>query len=176
MPLFWFFTQTSPHRNMIRKDDITHITEGLLDDDLFLIEVKVTPADEIEIILDSDGMGGLGLDRCVTISKEVEKAIYEQEGEDADFALTVMSAGVGQPLRLKRQYEKLIANGKEVDIVYKTGKKQTGAILTVDEQGIEIKYETKELLEGKKRKTLVTKRERVPFEETKSISEHLNIK
>lgn len=165
---------------MINVNEITAIAERILAEesngDLFLVEVKVSGAAEIEVVIDSDQ--SLGIDRCMAISREIETVIYAQEGEEADFSLTVMSAGIGQPIRFLRQYEKLLRREHPaVDVLYKDGQKLTGVeLVEAGEEAIEVEYEVKELIEGKKRKQTVRKRERVPFEAVKSISEHLKIK
>lgn len=79
------------------------IDEKLAGTDLFLVGIRQSPSNEIEITIDSDT--SVGIDRCAELSRAVEEA-FDRDAED--FELTVMSAGIGQPLTMLRQYRKLI--------------------------------------------------------------------
>ena len=58
------------------------------------------------------------------------------------------SPGIGNPLKFKRQYFKNI--GRKVEVTLKEeGKKVTGILKSVDDNGIHIEYEVKEKV-GKK--------------------------
>lgn len=170
----------------------------------FVVEVTckgITAAgiDEIEVAVDSDGVTGVGIDDCVKLSREIAEQLRQVlpksvgptgEEEDADFAISVMSAGLGQPLKLGRQYQKIMRNAlaKEmlprVDVLFKDGRKLTGVVLngigytddTQEPSMIEVMYEVKELLPGKKRKELVEKREQVALADTKAVTEHFEFK
>ena len=150
--------------------------------------------------LDCDGeQAGVGIEDCAQISREIGERLVERlpkntvDGveQDADFSLTVMSAGLGQPLRLGRQYQKLMRRALEreslprVDVLFKDGRKLNGAVLCGIGYGggdadcpsaIEVMYEVKELLPGKKRKELVEKHEQIALEETKAVTEYFEFK
>ena len=79
---------------------------------LFLVGIKQNTANEIEITVDSDT--SVDIDACATLTRKINDAF---DREEEDFSLTVMSAGIGQPLILPRQYRKMI--GKEVEVVLK---------------------------------------------------------
>ena len=81
---------------------------------MFVVDVKVSPSDEVEVLIDSDS--SVSIDACVALSRALEA---ELESESDDFALTVSSAGIGQSLRLLRQYRKLI--GRPVEVVLRSG-------------------------------------------------------
>lgn len=137
--------------------------------DLFLVEVKVSAGNDIEVIVDSDTK--VQIDQCMALSRAIEAAL---DRDTEDFQLTVASAGIGQPLKLLRQYEKLV--GSDVDVVLKEGTKLVAKLTAVDEQAITVEYEEKVVVEGKKRKVVVTKNEVIPFSEIKSTVEHLSFK
>lgn len=153
---------------------------------VFLVEVscKGSAADEIEVVVDGDGALGVGIDVCAGLSKLVEAALYAEFGEEADFALTVMSAGVGSPLKLARQYRKILNIAADrggdglVDVLFKDGRKLTGVRLVGEcvPETIEVEYEVKELLPGKKRKEIVVHREVIVLADIKAVSEHLAFK
>ena len=139
-------------------------TEGT---DLFVIDVRVSPTNEIEVTVDSDTQ--LDIDRCVELSRAVEAAL---DREREDFELTVTSAGIGRPLRLLRQYRKLI--GREVDIVFKDGGKLSATLADATDDSITIEYREKVAVEGKKRKELVVRERTVAMPEIKTVCEHLD--
>lgn len=160
--------------------------------------VTAAGIDEIEVAVDSDGATGVGIDDCVVLSREIAerlrqvlpKTVVGGVEEDADFAISVMSAGLGQPLKLGRQYQKIMQNAlakdmlPRVDVLFKDGRKLTGVVLcgigytnaTQEPSLIEVMYEVKELVEGKKRKELVEKREQVALADTKAVTEHFEFK
>ena len=137
------------------------IDEKLAGTDLFLVGIRQSPSNEIEITIDSDT--SVGIDRCAELSRAVEEA-FDRDAED--FELTVMSAGIGQPLTMLRQYRKLI--GREVEAVLKDGSKLTAVLKDASAEALTLSYSEKVAVEGKKR--------RVSVEEIKTTREHLRFK
>ena len=109
------------------------IDEKLAGTDLFLVGIRQSPSNEIEITIDSDT--SVGIDRCAELSRAVEEA-FDRDAED--FELTVMSAGIGQPLTMLRQYRKLI--GREVEAVLKDGSKLTAFLKEASAAAIRLFY------------------------------------
>ena len=164
--------------------------------------------DEIEVSVDCDGilddgrLRGVGIDDCALLNREIAERLRrvlpktEGEGgeEEADFSLSVMSAGLGRPIKKGRQYRKLMQNAglhgdglPRVDVLFRDGRKLAGIVLCgvgYDNAGteedapaaIEVMYEVKELLPGKKRKTPVERRERIALADTKAVTEHFEFK
>jgi ribosome maturation factor RimP len=137
--------------------------------DLFLVEVKVSPMNEVEVVLDSDT--GVSIDQCVALSRAIEEA-FDRDVED--FELSVMSAGIGQPLKLARQYRKAL--GKPVEVVMKDGMKYAGLLESADEGSITVVWEEKQLVEGKKRRQTVEVRKEFLLSEVKSTVRQLAFK
>ena len=137
--------------------------------DLFVVEVRVSPANEIVVTVDSDTQ--VGIDRCVELSRSIEGAL---DREQEDFELTVMSAGIGQPLKMLRQYRKLI--GRPVEVILKDGGKIVGNLTDASESSIAVEYEERVVVEGKKRTQLVTTRRELSLDEVKSTCEYLDFK
>lgn len=137
--------------------------------DLFVVEVRVSPANEIVVTVDSDTQ--VGIDRCVELSRSIEGAL---DREQEDFELTVMSAGIGQPLKMLRQYRKLI--GRPVEVILKDGGKIVGNLTDASETSIAVEYEERVAVEGKKRKQLVMTRRELSLDEVKSTCEYLDFK
>ena len=149
---------------MIDAVRIREIAEAQMDGtDLFVVDVRVAPGNGIEVVVDSDTQ--VGIDRCVALSRAIEASL---DREQEDFELTVTSAGIGQPLRMLRQYRKLI--GREVEVVLKEGGKLVATLIDA------VEYQEKAAVEGKKRKELVTRRRELPLAEVKSTCEHLSFK
>ena len=119
----------------------------LLQDDIFLVEIKVKPINNIKIYLDADG--GLGIEKCIKINRGLYK-IMEEMGmyPDGDFSLEVSSPGVDEPLKLLRQYYKNI--GRNVEVIMHDTNKLEGKLTGVDEASITIEY-----TEGKGKKAVV---------------------
>ena len=91
-----------------------------------------------------------------------------------DFELTVMSAGIGEPLVDMRQYRKLL--GHSVEVILKNGVKVLAKLDEVTDEALTLSYEEKQTVEGKKRKQLVTVTRSYPFEEIKQTVEYLDFK
>jgi ribosome maturation factor RimP len=111
------------------------------------------------------------LDACVAFSRAVESA-FDREVED--FELTVYSAGVGQPLKLLRQYYKLI--GKSVEVLLESGVKVLATLKEVEPEALTITYTERKAVDGKKRKVDVEVVESYTFDQIKWVKEYLDFK
>jgi ribosome maturation factor RimP len=125
---------------------IQALLQPLLEADIFLVDIKIKPTNNIKIYLDADS--GLSIEKCIKINRALykqveEKAIYP----NGDFSLEISSPGIDEPLKLLRQYQKNI--GRHVEMVLKDGKKEEGKLLEVTEQSITI-----EQTEGKGKKAI----------------------
>lgn len=126
----------------------------LLKDDIFLIDIKVKPINNIKIFLDADY--GLGIEKCIKINRALYK-IMDEMGiyPEGDFSLEVSSPGLGEPLKNHRQYVK--NKGRDVEVVANDDQTITGKLLEVDEETITVETKT-----GKGKKEIVQKEE-IPF-------------
>ncbi len=147
---------------MIDRNIIIQLIEDKLTEDQFIVEVEISPANQISILLDSEE--GITIDHCVQISRQVEGNL---DRENEDFELQVSSAGLGQPFKVFRQFVK--NTGKEVDVVLKTGVKLEGILKSVSESGFELETSKMEKPEGKKKKELVTQLHKISFDEAKTV-------
>lgn len=155
---------------MIDTDIILRIAEEhLAGTDMFVVKIKKTPGNEIEVLVDSDT--SVSIDDCVTLSKAIEAAF---DREEEDFELTVASAGIGQPLKLPRQFRKMV--GRDVEVLLKSGEKIIGRMTGAADDAITVEYEEKVAVEGRKRKETVTTVREIPLEDTKSTKEYINFK
>lgn len=125
--------------------EIEQLVQELLSDDpaSFLVEIKINAGNNIKVFIDHDK--GTAIDQLVRLNRALYKKI-EEAGifPGGDFALEVSSPGLGEPLKLKRQYLKNV--GREVEAILKDGRKLEGKLASVNENTI-----TLEELKGKKK-------------------------
>lgn len=145
------------------------VEEQIKGSDVFVVECTSTPSNEISLILDADSR--VSIDTCVAVSRAVD-AVFDRDVED--FSLTVASAGIGEPLKLLRQYKKI--EGSPIEVLLKDGVKILGTLDEATESGITVSYDEKVTIEGKKRKELQHIVREIAFEEIKSAKEYLDYK
>jgi ribosome maturation factor RimP len=102
--------------------------------------------------------GNVSIEDCMSVSRNIE---HNLDREDADFELSVSSAGLDKPLRVHAQYVKNI--GRDLNVKLKSKEKVTGTLMTVDEFGIVLQREEKQAIEGKKKKELVVIENKIAF-------------
>jgi ribosome maturation factor RimP len=137
---------------------IEKLVGPLLQDDIFLVSIKIKPTNNIKIYLDADS--GLGIEKCIKINRSLYK-IMEEMGmyPNGDFSLEVSSPGIDEPLKLLRQYKKNI--GRTVAVTGNDNSLKEGKLAGVNEKSI-----TLEIAEGKGKKA-VTQELEIPFSEIK---------
>lgn len=156
---------------MIDKQLLTQtVTDALQGTDIFLVDVKVTPANEITVEIDSPE--GIDIDTCAMLTRKIEE-VFDREVED--YELEVGSAGLTAPFKVRGQYLKNIGN--EVEVLTRDGRKLRGILVDVAEDGrFTVEVPTKVKHEGAKRPVV----ENVPHsfmpEECKSVTYVINFK
>jgi len=135
-------------------EQVRKLLMPLLADDIFLVEMKIKPTNNFKIYLDADS--GLGIEKCIKINRALYK-IMEEMGiyPDGDFSLEVSSPGLGEPLKMHRQYVKNI--GRDVEIMTQDDTRYEGTLLSATEEMVEIEF-----TEGKGKKAVTQKKE-IPF-------------
>jgi ribosome maturation factor RimP len=133
----------------------------LLQDDIFLVSIKIKPTNNFKIYLDADS--GLGIEKCIKINRALYK-IMEEQGmyPDGDFSLEVSSPGLGEPLKLNRQYKKNV--GRFVEVVKNDDTKEEGQMIAATEEGITLVQN-----EGKGKKA-ITKQTDIAFSDIKQTT------
>jgi ribosome maturation factor RimP len=154
-------------KNLI-EDSVNRIIEGT---DLFTVDIALKTGNIIEIVLDSDTQ--VSIDDCVRVNRELCNILNATNEDDFDFELTVFSAGLTEPLKLKRQYLK--NKGKEVEAILKSGRKIRGILKEISDDSIEIEYTVKEKLPDAKRKTDVVHVEKLMLDSLKSTKQVIKI-
>lgn len=155
---------------MIDSKSVIEIAERhLADSDMFVVECKVSPMGDIELLIDSDT--AVRLEDCAALNRAIEA---ELDREVEDYSLMVASAGIGSELKQLRQYKKIL--GSSVEVLLKDGVKVLAKLNDATEDGIQISYEEKQLIEGKKRKQTVEVTRDFKWEEIKYVKEYLDFK
>lgn len=125
---------------------VTELVEEKISDrpELFLVEVRMLPNNKL--IIHVDGDEGISIQDCAAISRHVGFHLEEENTIEKAYNLEVSSPGVGEPLRLKRQYVKNI--GRELSVKLAGGEIKEGQLLSADDNSITIAAKVKE--KGKK--------------------------
>lgn len=105
----------------------------------FLVELRLLPGNSIKIFLDGDQ--GISISQCASCSRILYKRI-EEAGlfPESDFSMEVSSAGVGEPLKLIRQYQK--NKGRHVEVVLNDLSRLEGRLADLTEDGIVLELTT----------------------------------
>ena len=133
----------------------------------FIVDISVSKDNDIVITIESEE-GIVELDHCVEISRYFETR-FDRETED--YSLTVSSAGLDQPFKVLKQYQKAV--GTKVEVLLKGGKKMVATLVQADQEGIVLKYSQKEAVEGKKKKELVEHEDRYPMDQINAVRPYL---
>ena len=150
--------------------EITAVAEKALEGtDMFVVECTITPDNTIDLTIDSDT--SVSIDTCAMLNRAISEAFNRDE---EDYSLTVASAGIGEPLKLVRQYKKLI--GSSVEVLLKSGVKILATLDEVTEEAITISYEEAVVVEGKKKKQMQRTTHTYSFDEIKWTKEYLDYK
>ena len=129
-------------------ETVEKLLQPLLTDDIFLVDIRIKPINNIKIFLDADS--GLGIEKCIKINRALYKIMEEMAiYPDGDFSLEVSSPGIGEPLKMHRQYVKNI--GRDVEVTLNDDSKKTGKLISVNDQQLEIEFTV-----GKNKKAVTT--------------------
>ena len=129
----------------------------------FIVDISVSKDNDIVLTIESE-KGKIELDDCVSLSRYFETK-FDREVED--YSLTVSSAGLDQPFKVFKQYEKAL--GSKVEVALKGGKKMVAVLEAADEESITLKYSVKEAVEGKKKKELVEHVDRFTMDQVNTV-------
>ena len=110
------------------------VDENLEGTDRFVVDIKVSPENLIQVFIDADS--SVTIDHCVSLSRHIEGNL---DRDEEDFELRVMSSGADMPFTMLRQYKKNI--GRKVDVILNEGKEIRGLLLDADENNIRMEEE-----------------------------------
>lgn len=108
------------------------------DKDVFLVEIRIKPTNNVKVFLDSDL--GISIERLI----QYNRALYKQLEEESifpggDFSLEVSSPGLDEPLKMHRQYLK--NTGRFVEVILLDGTRIEGKLITTTETEIVLEEE-----------------------------------
>lgn len=157
---------------MIDKHQLTAVVEQALDgSDYFVVDVRVSPSNEISVEIDCPE--GVDIDTCARVTRAVESA-FDRDVED--YQLEVGSAGLTAPFKVRGQYLKNIGN--DIDVLTRDGRKLHGVLTGVSEDGETFTFETPEKVKepGKKRPVTVMTPQTMKVADTKSVTYRISFK
>lgn len=145
------------------------IDEKLAGTDLFLVGIRQSPSNEIEITIDSDT--SVGIDRCAELRPAVEEAF------DRDARGFRTNGHVGRHRSAAHDAAAVPqADRREVEAVLKDGSKLTAVLKDASAEALTLSYSEKVAVEGKKRRVSVERERTIPLAEIKTTREHLRFK
>ena len=130
---------------------------------LFLVNIEISKDNDITIAIESSE-GDVKIENCVDID-HIVAGVFDRDVED--YSLTVTSAGLDQPFKVLKQYQKAV--GKKVEVMLKGGKKMVALLEAADEESVTLKYSVKEAVEGKKKKELVEHVDRFTMDQVNAV-------
>ncbi|MBR5736572.1 MAG: ribosome assembly cofactor RimP [Bacteroidales bacterium] len=130
--------------------------------DLFVVEIKVSADNDIDVTIESDERD-VTLDDCVEMSRYIESKL---DRDVEDFSLTVGSAGLTAPFKLPRQYRKFV--GSTIEVTFRDGHRQKALLESAGEEEFEISYEQMVQVEGKKKKERQTMHQTLKYSDIKT--------
>jgi ribosome maturation factor RimP len=154
---------------MIAKAKIVKLVNEKLNEDMFIVEIKVSSSNVIRIFVDS--FNGMPIEQCVAISRHVEHSL---DREEEDFELQVSSPGLTENFKVKEQYKKY--TGKEIELVTNEDIKLEGLLKDSNEEQIILETSKLEKIEGYKKKQRVVKEHILKYSEIKSAKAVISFK
>ena len=112
---------------------IKYYLENLLEEypDIFLIDFHIRSNDSIKIIIDGDN--GIKVQDCIRISKALRNKIEE---ENKNFSIEVTSPGIGENLKISRQYKNNV--GRDLELKLDDGTFIDGKLKKANDKKIEL--------------------------------------
>ena len=148
---------------MIDKAALQAFVEKELENtDYFLVDLKVSSDNVINVEIDSDN--NVDIDDCITLTRKIEEAFPR---DDEDYELEVGSSGLTTPFKVVRQYEKHI--GDEVEVLTRDGRKLHGLLKEAGKERFVIEISEKVKPEGAKRPVMQTRDVDFGYDEVKSV-------
>ncbi|MDB4060978.1 ribosome assembly cofactor RimP [Vicingaceae bacterium] len=155
---------------MITKAEIVKLVEEKIEGtEYYIVDISVSSSNQIRVEIDGDK--GVKINDCVQISRHIE-GNYDRE--EVDFELTVSSAGMDQPFKILRQYQRYV--DREVEMKTTQGDKIKGILVSADDKAVVLEVTRKEKIEGKKKKQIVIENKTVPMEQVKETKVVISFK
>ena len=150
--------------DIIKKEiEATVISRGC-----FIVDIAVSRDNDSEITIESDN-GTVDMEDCIAVNNAFLN-IFDRDKED--YSLTVTSAGLDQPFKVLRQFQKAI--GSLVEVRLKGGRKLIGKLMEAQKDCIRIEYEQNEIVDGKKKKIKVMHDDIFNIGEINTVMPHID--
>lgn len=156
---------------MIQKEFVQEIVESYINGtSYYLVDIKISTDNRIAVEIDH--FDGVCIDYCIDLTREIESKL---DRDIEDYELTVSSAGLTEPFKILKQYEKNL--DKEIEVVTKDGQKLLGILKAVNPNfGINLEIEKQIKPEGAKRKVWVSETIEILFDNIKTSKYHIRFK
>ncbi|MDO1502409.1 ribosome assembly cofactor RimP [Winogradskyella maritima] len=144
------------------RQKVEELLQGALDErtDLFLISMDMSADNHIKVVIDGDN--GVLVEDCMFISRAIE---HNLDREEEDFSLEVLSAGATSPLTMPRQYAKNV--GRHLEVKTKDDQTIEGKLDEANEDGVVLRWKTREPKPVGKGKVTVNKEAKIAFDDIK---------
>lgn len=138
---------------------VENILEPLLQEKgIFLVELNVSEKSQIKVVIDT--LEGITLQELGEVNRALENAL---DREEEDFALTVTSPGVGEPLQVPQQYKQNV--GRKVKLITSEGEEFNGRMINWDGEKATLQWKQREPKPVGKGKRTVSKEQSWPLEQ-----------
>jgi len=117
--------------------------EYLEDSSHYIVDVSVSKGGKknIAIYIDSDKGSSVKIEDCSSLSKKLSNHFEVEDFIEGAYVLEVSSAGMGNPFKIARQYQKNL--GREVQVIEKDGKESKGILSGMGEDNISLEIHKK---------------------------------
>lgn len=155
---------------MIGESIVRELAQSRLDEfDGFIVDLTISSNNHIKLVIDSDT--SITVSDCISVSRNVE---HNLDREVEDFSLEVTSAGLDQPFKHLRQYNKNV--GREVKVKLVNDKVIEGLLKSVEADKIVVVTRQKERIEGRKAKKWVENEHALNYSEIKETKVIISFK
>lgn len=116
----------------IRQQILTFISE--LNSEVYVTKMELKEGRIRRLILLVDTDDGINMATIGEVNRKVGRWMDEKNLLDFEYAMEVSSPGVGEPLVVRRQYDKNI--GRNLRVVLKAGGEVNGQLTSIDDEGV----------------------------------------
>lgn len=152
------------HSKMIAKDTVIQLIDDYLKDtEYYLVDLRISTDNHISIEIDS--FRGVSIAFCAEMNRHIESKLNR---DVEDYELEVSSAGLTEPFKVLKQYEKNIGN--EVETVTTNGKRYSGILLEAGKDAFTLEVEKTVKPDGAKRKITISEKLTFNYHEIKKTT------
>lgn len=156
------------HRMVDKQEIINLVNEAVAQTDAFVVDVNVSPSNEVTVELDAPT--GVDLDFCAALTRKINDSLPEDE----DFSLEVGSSSLTAPFKVRQQYDKHL--GDQVEVLTRDGRKLKGVLAAAGDDTFTIEVPRKVKEPGQKRPTMVNEPETFSYADVKSTTYVIDFK